>query len=267
MKNIIEAIINRKQTTTDIVMSPDSQMDIFHQQFVWLKNPNTPSPYNPYYTILKNRMVIHFPKNALRSVSNYDGFNTNFFELDAENWLFPKEIAFTETTNPKTINLKKKNLTITFKGKYIDGFKFIGDGKSNIVFYLQEDQVLTNCDFREIGEGKSIICILQKGAPFLTERLGNIYKNFLAPAEEYDARFNPLTNEKWNVFRSVLGGSGNNFSNSQLFTRILVLSDEKPVDTAHTPDIQERDSNKQKLNKGLQQFGPFYRIELNTTTV
>lgn len=129
MKNIIEAIINRKQTTTDIVMSPDSQMDIFHQQFVWLKNPNTPSPYNPYYTILKNRMVIHFPKNALRSVSNYDGFNTNFFELDVENWLFPKEIAFTETTNPKTINLKKKNLTIIFKGKYIDGFKFIGGGK------------------------------------------------------------------------------------------------------------------------------------------
>lgn len=76
--------------------------------------------------------------NTLASVKNQDHFNVNFYELDAEYWPFTKDIVFENLKQP---------ITIILKGSHIDGFNFSAKKCKGIVFYVYEDQVMSNCSF------------------------------------------------------------------------------------------------------------------------
>ena len=47
----------------------------------------------------------------------------------------------------------------------------------------------------------SVIVILKKGTDYLKQRLELVYDHLLSPYDIVDARFNPLSTDKWNIIR------------------------------------------------------------------
>ena len=262
MKSITEAILNRKQSTGDLLSSPEEQLNLFNQAFRKVRSGYTYSNdgiISYFKGIHKDQLSITIDSKYLSHTSNMDGINTNFFELDAESWPFTKNISFENIKLP---------ITIILKGSNIDGFKFTGKKGKRIVFYIYEDQKLSNCDFSGFsGIGmQGVICILKKGTDYFKEKIGNIYNHLLSPCDIVDAKFNPISSEKWNTFDKVIGDH-NKFTDCVLHTKIKIDAKENPVDNSHDPDIQERKNNREGIIKRLKQYGGFFVVNLNQETI
>lgn len=257
MRNIVEAILNRKQTISDILSSPEEQLRLFNQAFRKVESGSSYSNVGIISTFKKDKsIVINIEPKSLSMLDNYDGFNVNFFELDAESWPFSKDIVFENIKQP---------ITILFKGTNIDGFTFTTKKCKKVVFYVYEDQVMSNSSFKG-GLLDSVIVVLKKGTDYQKQRLGLIYDHIWNPSELYDARFNPLKTEKWNILsRSI--GNNNDFSMGAFHTKINIDAKVNPVDRSEDSTVQERQNNRNDLIEKIKQIGNFYTINLNQTTL
>jgi len=259
MISITEAILNRKQTTSDILSSQEEQLRLFNQAFrkVLGENRYTNTGITSSFKGRKQeQLVITMDPNTLANVKNQDHFNVNFYELDTGSWPFPKDIVFENLKQP---------ITIVLKGSNIDGFNFSSKKCKGIVFYVYEDQVMSNCSFN-CGLMDSVVVILKKGTDYLKQRLGLIYDYLLSPYELVDARFNPLSTDKWNIISRCIGNN-NDFHTSTFHTKIKIDTTVNRVDRTHDPDVQERQNNRNAIIEKIRKIYGFYGINLNQETL